>query len=289
MYSDCFEGKAHEGDTPAQSSADDCSRGHFTIDEVADLKNQTGNDLVRPCDVKGILHSHSRYCDGAHPLISMVETARKIGLEYLGVSDHFKTYAHQDGMDISAVKIQRQEMDLLKDKYPDFDILQGVELDASPDGTLPVDDETLAFFDYVIVSFPENGGYNPATFSDQVVKVAAHPLVTILGRPVGDLILNRNGGVLDMKRVLEAAAAGGTAVEVNANPDTEQIDWEFCRMAQEKGVYLCISPDAHRAARLVDYRHGTEQAHDAGLRCSSILNTMPVEELKNHFKRNIGS
>ncbi len=278
LYSDCFNERDYK--------ADDVDRGQFTLDEVANLSSKTGNDLVRPCDIKGILHSHSRYCDGAHPLISMVETARKIGLEYLGISDHFKTYAHQDGLDVAAVKVQRQEVDLLRTKYPDFDILQGVELDANPDGTLPMDDATLLFFDYVIVSFPKNGGYDAETLTDQVVKVAAHPLVTILGRPLGDSILNRERKCLDMKRVLEAAALGRTAVEVNANPDADHIDWDFCRMAQELGVYLSISPDAHRAARLVDYRHGAEQAHDAGLSCASILNTMPVSELKQYFNRN---
>jgi len=57
-------------------------------------------------------------------------------------------------------------------------------------------------------------------------------------------------------------------------------------MAQELGIYMSISPDAHRAARLVDYRHGTEQAHDAGLRCCSILNTLPVAELKKYLSKN---
>lgn len=290
MYSDCFnESNQREDDLAGSSSgsvSEDCSRGQFTLDEVSNLNAKTGNDLVRPCDIKGILHSHSRYCDGAHPLISMVETAREIGLDYLGISDHFKTYAHQDGLDISGVKVQRQEVDLLLKKYPNFGILQGVELDANPDGTLPLDDATLMFFDYVIVSFPKiKGGYDPVTFTDQVVKVATHPLVTILGRPVGDSILNKERKCLDMQRVLEAAAEGKTAVEVNANPDADHIDWEFCRMAQELGVYMSISPDAHRAARLVDYRHGAEQAHDAGISCASILNTMKLSELKIYFNQ----
>ncbi len=258
------------------------------MEGLTDLTSKNGNDLVRPCDVKGVLHCHSRYCDGAHPLISMVETAHQIGLEYLGISDHFKTDAHEDGMDLAAAKVQRHEVELLREKYPNFDIFQGVELDANPDGSLPVDDATLMLFDYVIVSFPKNDGFDSEAFTQQVVKVAAHPLVTILGRPVGDLILNKNGGSLDMRRVLEAAAEGQTAVEVNANPDTESLQWEFCQMAQELGVYISISPNAHRAARLVDFRHGTEQAYEAGLRCSSILNTLPAKELKVYLGRNTG-
>lgn len=265
------------------------AKGRFTLEEVSDLNNKTENDLVRPCDVRGILHSHSRYCDGAHPLISMVETAREIGLDYLGISDHFQTYAHEDGMDLASAKVQRHEVDLLRSKYPDFGILQGVELDANPDGTLPVEDQVLMLFDYVIVSFPENDGYDPATFTDQVVKVAKHPLVNILGRPLGDMMLDADSTLLDMERVLKAAAEGGTVVEVSANPNTEHLDWKFCRMAQELDVYMSISPDAHRAARLVDYRHGTELAQAAGVRCCSVINTLPLNTLKDYLGQNTQS
>ncbi len=286
MYSDCFDGRPSNGEQASASLENGDKKGQFTLDEVSDLACKTGNELVRPCDVKGILHSHSRYCDGAHPLASMVRTAQEIGLEYLGISDHFQSYAHKDGMDLAAAKVQRHEIDLLREKNPGFGLLQGVELDANPDGSLPVDDAVLLLFDYVIVSFPENGGYDPATFTDQVVKVARHPLVNILGRPLGDMILHPEGGQLDMKRVLEAAAEGGTAVEVNANPDTDHLDWGFCRLAQELGVLMSISPDAHRAARLVDYRHGTEMAHAAGVCCDSVLNTMRLDGLQRYLGRN---
>ena len=38
------------------------------------------------------------------------------------------------------------------------------------DGTLPLDDDTLAWFDFVIVSFPKNGGYDPARLTEQIVE-----------------------------------------------------------------------------------------------------------------------
>lgn len=279
MYSDCFEGAVPEPQDDVSTT-----KGHFSLDEVTDLNNSTGNDLVRPCDIKGILHSHSRYTDGVHPLASMVNTAQEIGLEYLGISDHFKSEAHQNGLDLSAAKVQRREIEILLDKFPGFDILQGVELDANVDGTLPLDDTTLMLFDYVIVSFPENGGYDRDKLTDQVIKIASHPLVTILGRPVGDCILRCQGENLEMEQVLEAAAAGKTAVEVNANPTSMELDWKCCLQAQDLGVYMAISPNAHRAARLVDYRHGAELAHDAGLRCGSILNTLNSQDLRAYLK-----
>lgn len=282
MYSDCFEGPTSDEPGTSRSSAAD-TKGHFSLDEVTDLNSSTGNDLVRPCDIKGILHSHSRYTDGVHPLASMVDTAQEIGLEYLGISDHFQSEAHQNGLDLSDAKVQRSEIDILRDRFPGFEILQGVELDANPDGSLPLDDDTLQVFDYVIVSFPENGGYEKSKLTEQVIKVAANPLVTILSRPVGDCILRCNSENLCMDEVLSAASEGRTAVEINANPTTLELDWKCCLKAQEMGVYMAISPNAHRAARLVDYRHGAELAHDAGLRCSSILNTLSYPDLRTYL------
>ncbi len=272
MYSDCHE-----------SPVDD-SKGKFTLDEVTELGQTNGGELVRPCDIKGILHSHSRWTDGAHSLDSMVSTAREIGLEYMGISDHFLSEIHQEGLDLVAAKVQRAEVERLVDKYPDFDMLHGIEVDVNPDGSLPVDNDTLDFFDFVIAAFPENGGYEREQLLQQAVTAAGHPKVTILGTPVGDFMLQGcNGDSASMEKVLTAAAEGGTAVEISANPSCKELDWTCCNMAKELGVFMAISPNAHRAARLVDYRHGAELAQAAGMTCSSILNTLSSNQLRKHF------
>jgi len=270
--------------TPASPTDGDPPRtGRFTLDEVTALDKPSRFDLVRPCDIKGILHSHSRYGDGAHTLESMAATAKEIGLEYLGISDHFRSKAHRDGLDVDEVRAQRQEIERLRGELDGFELLQGVELDADPDGSLPIDDKTLALFDYVIVSFPENGGYEKTSLTERVVKVARHPRVTILGKPVGDFMLRSSNGMLDMEAVITAAAAGGTAVEINANPQCPELDWSWCLRAQQMGVAMAISPDAHRAARLVDYRHGAELAQSGGICCASILNTLCARQLRSYL------
>lgn len=257
--------------------------GHHTLEEVTDLSQAAPYDLIRPCDVKGILHSHSRYCDGAHPLESMVVTAREIGLEYLGVSDHFRSHVHRDGITLDRAKAQRDELDDLRQRYPDVDLLQGVEIDADPEDAALLENGILEFFDYVIASVPESAAEDEKMLTEQLEAVAAHPLVTILGRPVGDFMLRLDDGEMDMERVLQAAAAGGTAVEFNANPCCAELDWSSCKRAQELGVVMVISPDAHRAARLVDFRHGASLAQDAGLYCGSILNTLNAAELRSYL------
>ena len=120
MYSDCYD-----GGNPA--------KGKYTLSEVTNLDHVGSHDPVRPCDIKGILHSHSRWTDGAHSLESMVDIAREIGLEYLGISDHFLSENHLEGLDLSAAKVQRTEVDRLIEKYSDFDVLQGIEVDVNPD------------------------------------------------------------------------------------------------------------------------------------------------------------
>ena len=271
MYSDCHDDRAR---LPREASFPQAEAG-ATQDE----------QLVRPCDIKGILHSHSRWTDGAHSLSSMVETAQEIGLEYLGISDHFRTATHSEGMDLQAAQVQRQEIERLRALNPSFDILQGVELDANSDGSLPLDEATLAWFDFVIVSFPANGGFDSGRLTDQIVRAIAHPRVAILGKPMSEFMLQGARAGVDVRRVLEAAAAHDTAVEVTANPCCAELDWSNCRLAQELGVKLAISPDAHRAARLVDYRHGAELARSAGVCCSSILNTMDHFEVRRYLAR----
>lgn len=302
MYSDCYEGPSgwngnpepnndNQGEQdnscsqePAKGAA--ASRGKFTLAELTNLSNTTENDLVRPCDIRGILHSHSNFTDGAHSLAEMAEIAGEIGLEYLGISDHFQSDNHPCGLDLEAVREQRLEVDRLQAERPDLDLFQGVELDANLDGSLPLDEATLGIFDYVIVSFPGIDTLTTAQRTAVLAKVALHPRVTILGRPVGDWILRSGDHGLDMARVLDAAAVGRTAVEVNANPSSLPLDWSHCLRAQEMGVKMAISPNAHRAARLVDYRHGADLACRAGLCCGSFLNTLSSAQLREYLAGN---
>ncbi|MFT5783829.1 MAG: DNA polymerase (family 10), partial [Candidatus Krumholzibacteriia bacterium] len=166
----------------------------------------------------------------------MVETARDIGLDYLGVSDHFVSETQKDGLDLDAARVQRQEVARLQEKLTDFTIFQGIEVDVNRDGTLPVDDEALDFFDYVIAAFPDLGDNCKEAFVDRVVVAAENPRVTILGTPVGDHMLRSCEGMSAMRRVLDAAVKHGKAVELDASPNCPEIDWSVCRLAQEMGV-----------------------------------------------------
>lgn len=240
-------------------------------------------DLIRPCDVRGVLHSHSRYTDGAHGLPEIVSTARTIGLEYVGISDHHRSEHHQEGLDRGAAERQRREIDALRRDHPGFEILQGVEVEADRDGNLP-EGEELALFDYLIVSF-EEGAVPGQDLTGRMLRAMADPRTAILSKPIGDYMLRRGPVPLELERVLARAAEAVVAVEIDANPHSLELDWESCRRAQELGVMLVINPNAHRAARLVDFRHGVDLARSAGICCRSILNTRSAREVLTMLRR----
>ena len=246
--------------------------------------NSEASGLVRQCDVLGLLHCHSLYHGGVHTLRAMVETAREIGLQYLGFSDHVRSQAHPDGLEPAAFARQHEEIEDLRRDFDGFDILQGVEVVMEPDGSLPME-EHLADFDFVIVSLGQGRDDSAETQTKRAIRAIMHPCTTVLSKPVGEYMFAAPPVPMDMARVLRAACEARIAVEVNAIPGGVDETWAHCRLAQQHGVLLSINPDAHRAARLVDYRFGVELIRRAGLCCRQLLNTMNSTELRAFLKR----
>jgi DNA polymerase (family X) len=241
------------------------------------------NDLVRPCDIRGLLHAHTRNVDGCHSMRRMVETAIALGLEYLGISDHFCSSVHPEGLDAEGEDIQREEIDNLRRQFPDFELLHGVELNADTDGVLPMDDDLLATFDYVLVSLAAPNGSTIHDYTSTALRVIANPWVSVVSKPLGDYMLRSGPLPLDMDTVLRAAAAGGTIVELDANPRSLDLCHDHCLRACDYGVKLMINTDAHRAARLGDFRHGVEIAREAGIPCRNLVNTFSAADLRRHI------
>ncbi len=234
---------------------------------------------IRPCDVRGLLHCHTAYCDGAHSLRDMVETARDLGLEYLGFSDKARTTGHAEGLCAVSFVRQREEIEALREEFADIHLLHGIEVEADADGGLPMSDDDLARFDYVVATLTNSGELGPSARMRRALNVIANPYVSILGHPVGELMTSGGDLPLDMVALLHAAAEAGVALEVDANPAHPNLCWDYCFLAQELGVPMVISSDAHRAARLVDYRHGAELIRSAGIGCRQVLNTLDVPAL----------
>lgn len=254
--------------------------------ELTLAKNHALPTLISYRDLRGTLHNHSTYSDGVNTLEEMALYCRdELGLTYLGISDHSKTAVYANGLTVDSVQQQWAEIDALNNKLAPFRIFKGIESDILSDGSLDYPNEILAGFDFVVASIHGNLKMEEEKATNRLLKAIENPYTTILGHPTGRLLLSRAGYPIDYKRVIDACAAHGVVIEINANPLRLDLDWRWHRYAVEKGVMLSINPDAHRTTGFHDMKYGVYVARKGGVAAVNCLNTFSAEEIDLFFKR----
>jgi len=257
--------------------------------EELDLAAHWSFDLVEGADLKGTFHCHTTYSDGKATLETMATAARDRGWSYLGLGDHSQSAGYAGGLTVEALRGQLAEVRKLNRQFPTtgnpFRIFTGVESDILPDGSLDYPDEVLAKLDYVIGSIHSSFTMDEEQMTQRIVRAVSHPAFTILGHPVGRLLLTRAGYGLDVDAVLRAAADYEVVIEINANPHRLDLDWRHVRTAAKMGVLIAINPDAHSVKALDHVGFGVNMARKAGLSARQVLNTWPLEEVADHFAK----
>lgn len=238
------------------------------------------NGIIQPQDIRGIIHSHSRWSDGEHTLEQMATAARDAGLEYLVISDHSQTAVYADGLKPERVAAQHQEIDELNARLAPFKIFKSIESDILGDGSLDYTDTVLAKFDLVIASVHSNLKMSEEKAMQRVLAAISNPYTTILGHPTGRLLLSRKGYPLDHKAIIDACREHNVVIEINAHPRRLDIDWRWIEYAQERGVLLSIDPDAHSINGFRDTYYGVMAAQKGGLLKQNNLSSYTRNELE---------
>lgn len=240
---------------------------------------------VEYSDLRGILHNHTTYSDGIHSLAEMAEYCKGMGYEYLGICDHSQSAFYANGLKADRLLQQQQEIDQLNQKTGAFRIFKGIESDILNDGSLDYPDEVLASFDFIVASIHSVLRMDVNKATARLIKAIENPYTTILGHPTGRLLLAREGYPLDMEKVIDACAANGVIIELNANPYRLDLDWRHIPYALEKGVMISINPDAHRKEGYHDMHYGVCVARKGGLEKGMTFNACSLEEVSAHFSR----
>ena len=235
---------------------------------------------------KGVLHAHSTYSDGAFSLEEMAEACIERGYQYLGITDHSKSAFYADGLDVKRVEKQWKEIDKLNSQFDSFRIFKGIESDILHDGNLDYPDEVLAGFDFIIASVHSGLRMDANQATERLLKAIKNPYTTLLGHPTGRLLLNRPGYPIDHKRVIDAAAEYGVAIELNSNPWRLDIDWTWLHYMQEQGVKTAICPDAHSIEGIDDIRYGVMVGRKGFLTAEMTLNCLSTDDLQAVFEKN---
>jgi DNA polymerase (family 10) len=236
-------------------------------------------DLIKLEQLKGTFHNHTRASDGRATLAEMAAAAQEIGLEYLGIADHSKASVQANGLDAARLEKQIAEIAALNKDFDGFRLFSGTECDILKDGSLDFPDSVLAQLDYVVASVHSSFTLGEAEMTKRLIRAMENPHVTMLGHLTGRILLKRESYAVNVPAVLDAAAATGTFLELNADPHRLDMDWRWWRLAKEKGVRCVINPDAHATEGLQNLYFGIGAARKGWLTKNDVVNCLPLKKI----------
>jgi DNA polymerase (family 10) len=238
--------------------------------ELAAARTGELPELVEVAHLRGDLHTHTTWSsDGKNTLAEMVAGAEARGYEYYAVTDH--SHYLREGR----LEQQWAEIDALQPQVS-IRILKGVEVNIRADGTLDLEDEVLARFDWVMASV--HAAREKAT-TERIVMAMENPHVDCIGHPTGRKLGVRPGAEIDFGQIVVKALETGTFLEINSQPNRLDLSDVHARAAREAGVKLVVSTDCHELGAQAYSRYGIGQARRAWCTADDIANTRTWKQL----------
>jgi len=227
--------------------------------------------LVEASELRGDLHTHTRWSDGRNTVEEMATAARERGYAYLAICDHSQRL--RDG----ALEAQAEEIEAVAERVKPLKLLKGVEVNIRPDGSLDMDDELLAGRDWVVASLHSRFDRTP---TERLLAAMDNPHVDCIGHPTGRKINKRPPADVNVERLIEAALETGTALEINSQPDRLDLNDAHARAAAEAGVHVPVNSDGHGVETLQFVEIGVAQARRAWMTSDQVLNTRPWSRIR---------
>ena len=252
--------------------------------EIEAAANKNLPQLVQLSDLRGDLHSHSHWSDGANQITEMAEAARSLNYSYLAVTDHSRSLPISGGLNEERLKAQGEEIDRLNQQWDDFVIYKGTEVDVLKDGSLDFSSEILKSLDIVVASIHTNFNLDKEKQTERIIKAIKDDNVDIIGHLSGRLLNRRPAYELDFDKVLDTAAKNQVILEINSHPDRLDIDAALARRASKYGIKIAINSDAHHKNDLKLVKYGIMNARRGWLEKGDIVNTWTQDELTKYIK-----
>jgi len=235
-------------------------------------------------DLRGDLQIQTTWSDGSNSIEDYVKEARKMGLEYIVITDHTKSLAMAHGLDEKRLAKQGKEIDKINKKLKNFKVLKGSEVDILKDGKLDIRDEALKKLDVVAIAVHSGFKMSKKQMTERIIRAMKNPHVHILFHPTGRVIQRRPAYEIDINRIIKAAKQTRTVLEINAYPDRLDLKDEYIRMAIEAGVKLSIDSDAHSITHMHYLEFGIAQARRGWATKKDIINTRSLEQFLKLLK-----
>ncbi|WP_456459660.1 DNA polymerase/3'-5' exonuclease PolX [Desulfurobacterium sp.] len=235
-------------------------------------------DLVELSEIKGDLHVHSNWSDGASKIEDLIDEALKRGYKYIAITDHSKSLKIASGLSEEDLMRRNYEIDRWNEKLNGkLVLLKGTEVDILPDGRLDYDDEVLKTLDFVVASV--HSRFNEDN-TERILKAIENPYVNVIGHPTGRVIGAREAYPLDLEKIFKTAAETGTALEINCYYNRLDLKDSNCRLAKRFGVKFSLGTDAHHRDHMWMMKLGVGTARRGWVEKKDVINTLNIKRLK---------
>ena len=239
-------------------------------------------ELIDYGDMKGDLHIHSNWSDGASTIEEIALKAIEMGYKYIAITDHSKSLRVANGLSEEDLLKRNEEIDRLNKKFQGkIKILKGTEVDILPDGSLDYNDEILSQLDFVVAAIHSRFTQDN---TKRILKAMENPYVNAIAHPTGRVIGQRESYPVDIEAVIKKAAETGTALEINAYYNRLDLKDVHCRLAVKYGAKLVISTDSHHVDHMWMIKLGVGTARRGWVEKKDVINAKGLRELQKFVK-----
>jgi DNA polymerase (family X) len=237
--------------------------------------------LVQEKEIRGDLHTHTNLTDGVASLEEMIRQAEPKGYAYYAVTDHAPNLIMQRMTD-EKMLAQRARLATIASSMV---LLHGTELNIAPDGSVDWDEDFLSGFDMCVASVHSHFDQDRRAMTKRFIVACENPRVNIIGHPLTRKIGRRPPVDVDLGELFKACARTGTALEVNASPARLDLPGDYIRQARDAGVKFAIDTDAHSFGDLENMKYGVGTAQRGWLTSGDVINTWPLEKLREFLRK----
>ncbi len=244
--------------------------------------------LINYGDILGDLHVHSNWNGGENSIKELAEVAQKMGYQYIGVSDHTKFLRIEHGLDEKQLLARNKKIDEINLKFKienlKFRVLKGCEANILSDGSIDIDDKTLAEMDFVIAGVHSQMKMPESKMTKRIIIAMKNKNVDIISHPTGRILKKRDEYEVDFDEILEVAKQTNTVLEINSSPDRLDLKDINIKKAKQMGIKMVINTDSHHIDHLKLMDFGVSQARRGWAEKKDIINTWPMDKMLKMLK-----
>ncbi|MEZ4908399.1 MAG: helix-hairpin-helix domain-containing protein [Saprospiraceae bacterium] len=248
------------------------------IDKLQDFDKEK---YIAQNDIKGVLHNHTIWSDGADKILDMATYYKELGYEYMLISDHSQSAFYANGVKENDILKYFEDINNTNNKLEGFTVFAGIESDILSDGSLDYSENILQMFDAIIASIHSGLIMDKEKATVRLIKAIENPYTRILGHMTGRILLAREGYPVDYEKIFDACIANDVVIELNANPHRLDLDYSLISKAQDKGIKFAINPDAHSKYEVKYIDYGFVMAQKGGMLKENCINTKNIDEFKS--------